>query len=191
MWKQTDSEQPSGTRRATVHPDAASRLSKPREPTQLAAPCATIGPSVIIKGELTGSENLTVDGQVEGTIHLREHALTVGPRGTVTAAITADSVTVCGQVTGNITATQKIEIRENGSVEGDIAAPRVAIADGAHFRGRIDMQGATRPVQTAPPKTVARQTPVPSGLPTLGAVPGTSGVPTVRASPGTAAPARR
>ncbi len=174
MWKRTDSEEPSATRGATVRDDAAALPSKPREPTQTAGSIANIGQSVIIKGELTGSENLTVDGQVDGTINLCEHALTVGPSGKIKANITAESVTVCGQVTGNITATEKIEIRENGSVEGDIAAPRVGIAEGAQFRGSIDMQRSARPVETAPPKTaspVSPMTPVTSGVPKVAASP--------------------
>jgi cytoskeletal protein CcmA (bactofilin family) len=99
-----------------------------------------IGKSVVIKGELNGSEDLTIEGQVEGKIELRQHALTIGPNGKIKAQIFAKSVIVLGEVHGNVTATEKVDIRDNGSVDGDIAAPRVAIAEGAHFRGSIDMQ---------------------------------------------------
>ena len=101
---------------------------------------ASIGKSIVIKGELSGSEDLTIEGQVEGKIELRDHVLTVGANGRIKAQIAAKSVVVMGQVTGDMTASEKVDIRENGSVEGDIAAPRIAIADGSHFRGSIDMQ---------------------------------------------------
>jgi len=99
-----------------------------------------IGKSVVIKGELNGSEDLTIEGHVEGTIQLREHVLTIGPNGRIKAQVFAKSVIVLGEVTGNVTASDKVDIRENGSVDGDIVAPRVAIAEGAHFRGSVDMQ---------------------------------------------------
>ena len=95
---------------------------------------------MVFKGELTGSENLNINGQVEGTINLPQHLLTIGPNGQIKAHVTAKSVVVVGNVIGNITATEKLEIRTNGSVEGDIASPSVAIAEGAHFHGSIDMQ---------------------------------------------------
>ena len=99
-----------------------------------------IGKSVIIKGELNGSEDLTIDGQVEGKIELRQNVLTIGPNGKIRAQVFAKAVVILGEVTGNVTATEKVDIRDNGSVDGDITAPRVAIAEGAHFRGSIDMQ---------------------------------------------------
>ena len=108
-----------------------------------------IGKSVVIKGELNGSEDLTIEGHVEGTIQLKEHVLTIGPNGRIKAQVFAKSVVVLGEVTGNVTATDKVDIRDNGSVDGDIVSPRVAIAEGAHFRGSVDMQrqGAAKPQQ--------------------------------------------
>jgi cytoskeletal protein CcmA (bactofilin family) len=99
-----------------------------------------IGKSVVIKGELNGSEDLTIEGQVDGKIELRQNVLTIGPNGRIKAQVFSKSVIILGEVTGNVTATEKVDIRDNGSVDGDIAAPRVAIAEGAHFRGSIDMQ---------------------------------------------------
>lgn len=111
-----------------------------------------IGKSVVIKGELNGSEDLTVEGQVEGRIELREHVLTIGSNGKIKSEILAKSVVVLGEVVGNITASEKVDIRENGSVEGDIVAPRVAIAEGAHFRGSVDMQrGGKQPAVSRQP----------------------------------------
>ncbi len=101
-----------------------------------------IGKSVVIKGELTGSEDLTIEGHVEGKIELRQNILTIGPNGRIKAQVFAKSVIILGEVTGNVTASEKVDLRDNGSVDGDIAAPRVAIAEGAHFRGSIDMQRA-------------------------------------------------
>ncbi len=101
-----------------------------------------IGKSVVIKGELTGSEDLTIEGHVEGKIELRQNILTIGPNGKIKAQVFAKSVIILGEVTGNVTASEKVDLRDNGSVDGDIAAPRVAIAEGAHFRGSIDMQRA-------------------------------------------------
>jgi len=106
-----------------------------------------IGKSVVIKGELNGSEDLTIEGHVEGTIQLREHVLTIGPNGRIKAQVFAKAVIVLGEVTGNVTASDKVDIRDNGSVDGDIVAPRVAIAEGAHFRGSVDMQRKGAPAQ--------------------------------------------
>ena len=100
----------------------------------------SIGKSIVIKGEVTGSEDLTIEGQVEGKIELRDNILSIGPSGRVQAHIVAKAIVVHGQVTGNLTAAEKVDIRENGAVEGDIVAPRVAIADGAKFRGSVDMR---------------------------------------------------
>jgi cytoskeletal protein CcmA (bactofilin family) len=112
-----------------------------------------IGKSVVIKGELNGSEDLTIEGHVEGTIQLKDHVLTIGPNGKIKAQVFAKSVIVLGEVTGNVTATDKVDIRDNGSVDGDIISPRVAIAEGAHFRGSVDMQrkGSSQPQAAAKP----------------------------------------
>jgi cytoskeletal protein CcmA (bactofilin family) len=103
-----------------------------------------IGKSVVIKGELSGSEDLTIEGHVEGKIELRDHVLTIGPNGRIKAQTFAKAVIVLGEVTGNVTASEKVDIRDNGSVEGDIVSPRVAIAEGALFRGSVDMQRAAK-----------------------------------------------
>jgi cytoskeletal protein CcmA (bactofilin family) len=128
-----------------------------------------IGKSVVIKGELTGSEDLTIEGHVEGKIELRQNVLTIGPNGKIKAQVFAKSVVILGEVTGNVTASEKVDLRDNGSVDGDIAAPRVAIAEGAHFRGSIDMQRAG--VKGDAPKAEAPRTQPPaqaSGTPPQG-----------------------
>ena len=124
-----------------------------------------IGKSVVIKGELNGSEDLTIEGHVEGTIQLRDHVLTIGPNGKIKAQVFAKAVIVLGEVTGNVTASDKVYIRDNGSVDGDIVSPRVAIAEGAHFRGSVDMQRKAVPAQQAKPETKQPAAPQPAAPP--------------------------
>ena len=120
-----------------------------------------IGKSVVIKGELTGSEDLTIEGHVEGKIELRQNVLTIGPNGRIKAQVFAKSVVILGEVTGNVTASEKVDIRDKGSVDGDIISPRVAIAEGAHFRGSVDMQRKGAPAQPAQAAKSAAGQPAP------------------------------
>ena len=149
MWKRDEAVKPTGGQPAA--PAAPSTPTQPAsvqatpqavEPRrqQIERDVVNIGKSVVIKGELNGSEDLTIEGHVEGKIELKDHVLTIGPNGKIKAQLFAKSVIILGEVTGNVTATEKVDIRDNGSVDGDIASPRVAIAEGAHFRGSIDMQ---------------------------------------------------
>jgi cytoskeletal protein CcmA (bactofilin family) len=137
-----------------------------------------IGKSVVIKGELSGSEDLTIEGHVEGRIELRENVLTIGPNGKIRAEVFAKAVIVLGEVTGNVTASEKCDIRDNGSVDGDIISPRVAIAEGAHFRGSVDMQraGTGKPGSvTTPAKPGQSTAPTPPAASTPGATGQTTG----------------
>jgi cytoskeletal protein CcmA (bactofilin family) len=127
-----------------------------------------IGKSVVIKGELNGSEDLTIEGHVEGTIQLRDHILTIGPNGRIKAQVFAKSVIVLGEVVGNVTASEKVDIRDNGSVDGDIVSPRVAIAEGAHFRGSVDMQRKGAKEQP-PAKAQSAPAPAPAHQPAAAA----------------------
>jgi len=151
MWKRDEGVRPAGA--PSAPPAGAPPAQAPQtpnvEPAAAASrPSATfarndvvnIGKSVVIKGELSGSEDLTIEGQVEGKIELRQNVLTIGPNGKIKAQVFAKSVIVLGEVVGNVTASEKVDIRDNGSVDGDLVSPRVAIAEGAHFRGSIDMQ---------------------------------------------------
>jgi cytoskeletal protein CcmA (bactofilin family) len=128
-----------------------------------------IGKSVVIKGELSGSEDLVIEGTVEGKVELSEHVLTVGTHGKIKAEVFAKIVIVLGEVAGNITASEKVDIRDSGSVDGDITSPRVAIAEGAHLRGSVDMQKkpaaapAPAPAQAAKPEV--KPAPLPAGAP--------------------------
>jgi cytoskeletal protein CcmA (bactofilin family) len=146
MWKRDEAVKPAGVDPLPAPTQPSTTAAAPRPATDarpgLGRDTVNIGKSVVIKGELNGSEDLTIEGQVEGKIELRQHVLTIGPNGKIKAQIFAKSAIILGEVHGNVTATEKVDIRDNGSVDGDIAAPRVAIAEGAHFRGSIDMQRA-------------------------------------------------
>jgi cytoskeletal protein CcmA (bactofilin family) len=149
MWKRDEAAKPNtpaapgaGSQPASTPLAAEAAPSRPVTEPQRGQERSTvnIGKSVVIKGELNGSEDLTIEGQVEGKIELRQSVLTIGPNGRIKAQVFAKSVIILGEVTGNVTASEKVDIRDNGSVDGDITSPRVAIAEGAHFRGSIDMQ---------------------------------------------------
>jgi cytoskeletal protein CcmA (bactofilin family) len=101
---------------------------------------ATIGKSVVVKGELSGSEDLVVDGEVEGSIALRGQSLTIGPNGRVRANIEARNVILHGRVDGDIHASERVELRKSASLSGDITTARISIEDGAFFKGTIDIQ---------------------------------------------------
>jgi cytoskeletal protein CcmA (bactofilin family) len=158
MWKRDEAVRPaSGQPTAAPHPPApapaAAPAPRPLETSHhMEKDIVNIGKSVVIKGELNGSEDLTIEGHVEGTIQLRDHVLTIGPNGRIKAQVFAKSVIVLGEVTGNVTASDKVDIRDNGAVDGDIISPRVAIAEGAHFRGSVDMQRKGGPQQAAKPQ---------------------------------------
>jgi cytoskeletal protein CcmA (bactofilin family) len=101
---------------------------------------AHIGKSVVIKGELSGSEDLYVDGNVEGNIELRNHSLTVGPNGSVKANVSAKAVVVQGKLEGTVTASERVELRKSAVVSGDVVTQRIAIEEGAFLKGKVDIQ---------------------------------------------------
>jgi cytoskeletal protein CcmA (bactofilin family) len=101
---------------------------------------ATIGKSLVIKGEVTGSESLYIDGKVEGSIQLPGNRVTIGRNGQVSANINAREVVVLGKVRGNLTASDRVDIRNEGSLTGDVVAQRISIEDGAFFKGGIDIR---------------------------------------------------
>ena len=102
---------------------------------------ATFGKSVIFKGDLSGDEDLEIEGRVEGKIQLPNHQLTIGAHGRVTAQVEAKHVVVIGHVSGNVTASERVEVQASGIVDGDIQAPRLLIAEGAVVNGSIQMGG--------------------------------------------------
>jgi len=165
MWKRDEAVKPTGSQPANVPAAPVAPTQQAHAPApqpdsrRIERDVVNIGKSVVIKGELNGSEDLTVEGHVEGKIELKDHVLTIGPNGKIKAQVFAKAVIVLGEVNGNVTASEKVDIRDGGSVDGDIISPRVAIAEGAHFRGSVDMQRkAGQPQQQQPqqPKPAAQ-----------------------------------
>ena len=101
---------------------------------------ATIGKSLVIKGEVTGSESLYIDGRVEGSINLPGNRVTIGRNGVVNANVTAREIVVIGKLKGNLAASDRVDIRNEGSLTGDVVAQRISIEDGAFFKGGIDIR---------------------------------------------------
>jgi cytoskeletal protein CcmA (bactofilin family) len=175
MWKPTRKEEetampPQESSSAPTNPHQPARSVEPvRSDAMRSVDVATIGKSVVVKGELSGSEDLFVDGQVEGSISLRGQSLTIGPNGRVRANIEARNVILHGQVNGNVTASDRVELRKSGSLTGDITTARISIDDGAYFKGTIDIQKPEPQRAEAKPQAMgAASVPTaPSGQPTL------------------------
>src|SRR6195256_2612226 len=159
MWKPTnqpatpgrpaDPERPStttGTTAPTITPSEPASMPRPVATTTTStSDQATIGKSLVIKGEVTGSESLYIDGRVEGSINLSGNRVTVGRNGVVAANINAREIVVLGKVRGNLTASDRVDIRSDGSLTGDVVAARISIEDGAFFKGGIDIRKAGKP----------------------------------------------
>lgn len=103
-----------------------------------------IGKSVLIKGDVVSTGDLVIDGQVQGTIELGDHSLTIGPGASVTANLAAKTVTISGTVTGNVIGLTKVELKATGSVQGDITAPKLVMDDGATLSGKVSADGSRR-----------------------------------------------
>jgi cytoskeletal protein CcmA (bactofilin family) len=116
-------------------------------PSASAESAATIGKALIVKGEITGSESLLVEGRVEGTINLPGNRVTIGRNGQVSANITAREIIVQGKVAGNVSASDRLDVRSEGSLTGDVVAARISVEDGAFFKGKIDIR---KPDKAAP-----------------------------------------
>ncbi|MGO8794516.1 MAG: bactofilin family protein [Candidatus Sulfotelmatobacter sp.] len=127
---------------------------------------ATIGKSLVIKGEVTGSESLYIDGRVEGSISLAGNRVTIGRNGVVAANINAREIVVLGKVRGNLTASDRVDIRSDGSLTGDVVAARISIEDGAYFKGGIDIRKGGQPQQQPKPngKDESASTPEPAAV---------------------------
>jgi len=121
---------------------------------------AALGRSVRVTGDITGAEDLVIDGQVEGRIDLPNHALTIGPNATVVATITAKVVTVFGSVVGSVTARERVDVRRSGSLEGTVTCARLAVQDGAHFCARADPPAQGRRASDTKPDSPRALAPV-------------------------------
>ncbi|MGE5325251.1 MAG: bactofilin family protein [Actinomycetota bacterium] len=153
MWKpRPEDNQPMSTNQpstssavaATATPSLGS--STPREPVKTSpavserADVGHIGKSVVIRGELTGNEDLYLDGEIEGNINLRDHKLVIGPNGKIKATITARDIVLHGRVEGNVSATERVELKKACTLVGDVSTQRIVIEDGAYFKGSIDIK---------------------------------------------------
>ncbi len=144
MWKKSDTQYP--------QPEPVHQPSVPihnPSPVEQLRERAIIGPSILIKGDVLGEEDLVIQGQVEGRIELRQHNVTVGKNGRVKADIWGKIISVEGEVFGNIFGEEKIVIRSSGALHGNITAPRVTLEDGSKFKGSIDMD--SRQVEKSAP----------------------------------------
>jgi cytoskeletal protein CcmA (bactofilin family) len=135
MWRNKKSDTP---RSANAEP----KSPETNQSEMTAGPgTAQLGQSLHVTGEISGDEDLLIDGSVEGLVQLHERKLTVGPTARVTADIIAGEVVVCGNVKGNVRAKDRIEIKKGGSVIGDLTTPQIMIEDGAYFKGSIEIDG--------------------------------------------------
>jgi cytoskeletal protein CcmA (bactofilin family) len=139
-WKKPDENPPH-------HPEMPSTaqrppMAPPAEPRRSDRATAVIGPSIFIKGDLSGDEDLVIEGRVEGKIDLKQHNVTIGKNGRVNADVFGNTVVVEGEVDGNLFAQQQAVLRQSGAVRGNITAPRVILEDGSRFRGSVDMESA-------------------------------------------------
>ena len=162
MWKPTNQPQtpgrPAEPERPTMSiPNAPAMMAnepavapRPATTATTTADQATIGKSLVIKGEVTGSESLYIDGRVEGSISLAGNRVTIGRNGVVAANINAREIVVLGKVRGNLTASDRVDIRSDGSLTGDVVAARISIEDGAYFKGGIDIRKGGQPTQQKP-----------------------------------------
>jgi cytoskeletal protein CcmA (bactofilin family) len=163
MWKPTNQPQTPGRPEEPQRPTMSTPPSTPammsNEPAAVPRPAATttttadqatIGKSLVIKGEVTGSESLYIDGRVEGSISLAGNRVTIGRNGVVAANINAREIVVLGKVRGNLTASDRVDIRSDGSLTGDVVAARISIEDGAFFKGGIDIRKGGTPAQGKP-----------------------------------------
>jgi cytoskeletal protein CcmA (bactofilin family) len=170
MWKSNAPQPPAPTPTATpatpekkeLRPMEGMRQDSFRSNSQ---DVAHIGKSVLIKGELSGSEDLYLDGEVEGSIDLQDHSLTIGPHGRVRANVIARDVVVHGKVDGNVQGTERVELKRSAVLMGDIATQRIVIEDGAYFKGAIDIKKEAKPVAKAEtPKSYAAAAAAPSSF---------------------------
>lgn len=125
-------------------------VAPPPRPAPAPGTGAMLGPSIRVKGEISGDESLIIDGHVEGTIDLSAHDLTIGQSGRVRANVTANVINIKGELQGDMAAKEKVVISKTGRVQGNIVAPRVTLEDGAKFKGSIDMDPSEQRVLSKP-----------------------------------------
>ena len=164
MWnRRKDEEPPQRTAPQPAPPAPAPTQSREAHPTMPNPPSydsqqpatggsATIGKAVMIKGQIFSREDLVIDGEIEGTVEATDHRVTVGPNGKVHAGVKAREIVVLGAITGNVEAAEKIDIRKDAKLVGDIKTTRIVIEDGAYFKGSIDIIKPDAKPQVPPPR---------------------------------------
>ncbi|MBV9763069.1 MAG: polymer-forming cytoskeletal protein [Acidobacteriaceae bacterium] len=132
------------------------------EPGSVRSGSAALGKNVTVKGQIFAREDLTIDGEVEGTVECHEHRLTIGPNARVQAGLKAREIIIQGSIQGNVDATDKIDIKKEAKLVGDIKTSRIVIEDGAYFKGSIDIsKPAAAKATTQPQPTISAQQPLP------------------------------
>jgi cytoskeletal protein CcmA (bactofilin family) len=157
MWKKDEESKPTAnvtTVSGTVSAPKQTRKSTPQGQDQ-----ATIGRSITIKGDVTGDEDLYIQGRIDGTVNLKQHNVTVGSEGRVKANISGRTVTIEGEVNGDVHGQEQVALRASSTVNGDIVSPRVVLEDGATFLGSIDMSGNKPGVSTGQPASTPSKPP--------------------------------
>jgi cytoskeletal protein CcmA (bactofilin family) len=135
------------------------------EPTSPRGGSAALGKNVTVKGQIFAREDLTIDGEVEGTVECQEHRLTIGPNARVQAGLKAREIIIHGSIQGNVDATDKIDIKKEAKLVGDIKTSRIVIEDGAYFKGSIDISKATAGASKSPQQAAAQSAPSSSQSP--------------------------
>jgi len=136
IWKNTEANEPPTQPHPQPQPPPA---AAPRVQPQQGKEPALIGPSIEIKGNLSGGEDLIIEGRIDGKIELRQHGITIGRNGRVKADILGRTIVVMGEVDGNLCGEEQIVLRQTSKVRGNLVAPRVILEDGSNFKGGIDM----------------------------------------------------
>ena len=143
MWNREEAQkspyQNDGSKPAAVLQGPQPTAAPPVAPVPTARAVASSGSSLVFKGELSGSEDLVIEGRVEGKISLPGHLLTIGAQANISADVAAKAVIIHGTINGNVTATERFEIKTGGHMNGDLVSPKVVMAEGSEFRGRVDM----------------------------------------------------
>ena len=165
MWKKDEED---GTTTNPANPGPAPKSTGGRPASMAGGGQATIGRSITIRGDVTGDEDLYIQGRIEGTVDLKQNSVTVGPEGRVKANLSGRTVTIEGEVDGDVRGQEQVALRSSSTVNGDIVAPRVVLEDGATFLGSIDMSGKA----SAP--TEKKRLPEPAKPPKSDPVPATS-----------------
>jgi cytoskeletal protein CcmA (bactofilin family) len=156
MWNResTPKSEPMPYQQPNSAPSSQPAMGQPEERRVV----AWVGKSVVFRGDLISSEDMTIDGRVEGSIEVRSHHLTIGPNASIEADIAARLVTVFGKVSGSLTAEERVEIRQGASVEADLKCQTLAIQEGAYFCGKVSMTGRQTKTEKATTDTVATPT---------------------------------